>query len=54
MANPTGSVKGHLTKLRKANHGNSQATHAAIREYFGRSMPAQQAKHATRKYLASV
>ncbi len=54
MPTITPSIKGHLTKLRKANHGNSKATFAAVREYFGRSLPAEQAKHATRKYLASV
>lgn len=54
MAHLTSSTKGHLTKLRKANHGSQQNAFHAVREYFQRSMPAQQAKHAARKYFAGV
>lgn len=51
----TPSIKGHLTKIVKANSGAAPGTtFGLIREYFSRHMPRQQAKHATRKYLRTV
>jgi hypothetical protein len=50
----TPATKGQLTKLRKMHAGNPQNTFLAIRHQFNRTMPREQAKHATRNYLAAV
>lgn len=47
----TPSIKGQLTKASKANHETTAQRYAAIRAVFARIMPAQQAKHATKKYI---
>ena len=53
----TPAIKGQLTKatnqMRKENAGMRDFK-LAIRGVFLRHMPRQQAKHATRKYLATI
>jgi hypothetical protein len=44
----TPALKGQLTKAIKANG----KTHSTVRSFFMKFMPKEQAKHATRKYLA--
>jgi hypothetical protein len=56
----TPAVKGQLTKALKSTHAPQAGNLAygarfnAIRPIFAKHMPAEQAKHAARKYLASI
>ena len=47
----TPAIKGQLTKAVKANNGR-QWTFLQVWSIFLKVMPREQAKHATRKYLA--
>jgi hypothetical protein len=49
----TPAIKGQLTKAYKA-YGPHPDLYGAVRRIFERVMPREQAKHATRKYLAEV
>ena len=49
----TPSIKGQLTKARNASLSPSE-TFNSIRRIFEKHMPREQAKHASRKYLASL
>jgi len=53
----TPAMKGQLTKILKANPNTTpglqlQYRIEAVRAYFAKHMPREQAKHAARKYLA--
>lgn len=61
----TPAIKGQLTKAIKTTHavdatgttynrGGAPAVIAAIRPIFAKQMPREQAKHAARRYLASI
>ena len=61
----TPAIKGQITKAIKSTHaiadngvtynrGGAPAVIAAIRPIFARHMPREQAKHAARKYLATI
>lgn len=49
----TPTIKGQLTKAYKA-YGPHPDLYAAVRRIFAKLMPPEQAKHATRKYLAEL
>jgi hypothetical protein len=46
----TSAIKGQITKATKLPRNDAFAT---LRRLFSKYMPSQQAKHATRKYLAA-
>lgn len=50
----TPALKGQLTKARKAGQPAPSKVVHYIRNSFMAAMPSQQAKHATRQYLASI
>lgn len=50
----TPAIKGQLTKARKLIGNDRQALTSMVRSIFGHYMPYEQAKHAAKKYLASV
>lgn len=49
----TPAMKGQLTKAVKATTEQANR-YASVRKIFSKHMPAEQAKHATRRFLANV
>lgn len=48
------AMRGQITKILKANQGAArQVVFNAVRGFLTRHMPAEQAKHATRRYVAA-
>jgi len=50
----TPAIKGKLTKARKTYGADRRALTRQVRSIFMTLMPFQQAKHATRKFMASL